>query len=359
MLPTNEHGGCFFFTDRQMVTFKEPTPLFDPPDVPVGMANKVGGVADTVIQKQSVIEINLNASMYGKPVRVIAGPLWSDDYASIEGVWVLALPKIDRITAAFDDFAPLLAEMFPEGAFFYATNHKEVTKRKGSSKFDIKKVQVGDSVDTLTIASRTIQSRQEIVQEIPEEVYGVPAMAICHPILDENSREVIGSFGVGLPRTLQLTLKSMAGNLGIGLSEVSAAMEELAASSAEIAQNQTILHEEIGNVSRVAEEITQVLNFIKQIADETKMLGLNAAIEAARAGDQGRGFGVVAEEIRKLSDESRETVSRIRSLIGEIDDSLAKTRFASESTLRNTTEVAAANEETTASMNRWLIWHLN
>lgn len=144
----------------------------------------------------------------------------------------------------------------------------------------------------------------------------------------------------------------MAGKLGDGLNEVSAAMEQLAASSSEIAQNQNMLNEEIKNVNRLAEEITQVLGFIKQIADETKMLGLNAAIEAARAGEQGRGFGVVAEEIRKLSDESKETVTRIRGLINEIGESLAKTSEASASTLKHATEVAAANEETTASIEQ-------
>ena len=54
------------------------------------------------------------------------------------------------------------------------------------------------------------------------------------------------------------------------------------------------------------------MGFIKQIADETKMLGLNAAIEAARAGTQAGDSGVVAEEIRKLSDDSRQTVVKIR-----------------------------------------------
>lgn len=352
LLTTYEHGGCFFFTDREKVTYKQPTPDFDLPDVPVGMANKAGGVADTVIKRQSVIEINVEAGMYGKPVRVLAGPLWSDDFSSLDGIWALALPRVDRITAAFDDFAPVLAEMFPEGAMFYATNTTQVTKKQGSTKFDTHKMQVGDSVNGLPIVSQAMRGQHQITQEVPEEVYGVPALVICQPILDDTDQTVVGAFGVGLPRTLPRKLKEMAGNLGQGLTEVSSAMEELAASSAEIAHHQNVLHEEIGTVSRLADEITEVLNFIKQIADETKMLGLNAAIEAARAGDQGRGFGVVAEEIRKLSDESKETVNRIRNLIAEIGGSLGKTRSSSQSTLQHTNEVAAANQETTASIEQ-------
>lgn len=57
----------------------------------------------------------------------------------------------------------------------------------------------------------------------------------------------------------------------------------------------------------------------ENMADETQMSGLNAAIEAARAGDAGRDFGVVAEEIRKLSDQSKQTAEQIRQLTKTIE----------------------------------------
>lgn len=352
LMQTYPNGGCFFFTDREQVTYKQPTEKFDVPDVQVGVPNKAGGVADTVLNKEQVIHLHLDASYYGVPVEVIAGPLWTDDEREISGVWALALPMIDPVTAAFDHFAPILTDMFPEGAMLYTTDTTKITKRQGSAKFDTTKLQVGESVDNYPVAAKTIQTGQQITQELPEEFYGVPALAICKPITDNKEDRVVGMLGVALPKTLDVKLRDMASKLGDGLSEVSAAMQELAASSGEIAQNQTLLNDEIQNVSRLAAEITQILGFIKQIADETKMLGLNAAIEAARAGDQGRGFGVVAEEIRKLSDESKETVTKIRSLIDEIGASLAKTSAASASTLQHATEVAAANEETTASIEQ-------
>ena len=84
------------------------------------------------------------------------------------------------------------------------------------------------------------------------------------------------------------------------------------------------------------------------------MLGLNAAIEAARAGEAGRGFGVVASEIRKLSQNSKETAVQIMNLTEGIQSSVEKTMDISNSTLANTEQQSAAIEETNASVEEVL-----
>lgn len=84
------------------------------------------------------------------------------------------------------------------------------------------------------------------------------------------------------------------------------------------------------------------------------MLGLNAAIEAARAGDVGKGFGVVAQEIRKLSDQSSNTVPKIQALTGTINSKVSEISEKSIHSLSTTEEQAAATEEISAAIEEMI-----
>ena len=274
-----------------------------------------------------------------------------NDNDEIVGAFSILIPRLHPVVKAFPDFAPIVAEMFPEGATIFITDLQKVLNKQSSKKFDVSTLQISDILSEDSISLKTIRSKQPIIKELDASIYGVPVLEACYPLFDEdNSDEVVASFAITTPKEVAANLRNMSGNLESGLTGIATAIEELAASASNIHTNEMELNNEIKMIINLSEEINEVSSFIKEIADKTKMLGLNAAIEAARAGDAGRGFGVVAGEIRKLSEQSKSTVPKIKQLTDSIKSKVSDASERSQSSLASSQEQAAATEEITASV---------
>ena len=107
-------------------------------------------------------------------------------------------------------------------------------------------------------------------------------------------------------------------------------------------------------LDRHAQDITRIMNVISDIADQTNLLALNAAIEAARAGEAGRGFAVVADEVRKLAEKTMASTSDVSSAITSIQESSAQSITQVERSVENINKTKELGSRAKATLSEIL-----
>ncbi len=209
-----------------------------------------------------------------------------------------------------------LNEMTP-GDIGVALFDREVMIRYIPGKSMDLKPQAGSPIKEGSGVHRAIVEGRRVVVRVDKAVYGQAYVVVATPIRNERG-EIIGAFGVQEPTDRIDSLTQMSLSLTDKVSTLASTLEEISAQTEEISAASNTFAEKAHTFQTRAQETDQVLSFIKSIAGQTNLLGLNAAIEAARVGEQGRGFGVVAEEIRKLAAGSTESIKKIEDIINTI-----------------------------------------
>lgn len=124
----------------------------------------------------------------------------------------------------------------------------------------------------------------------------------------------------------------VAGEISRSVEQTAAAIENIYAGSEELNAANRAVAEAVAATETKVRDTNQMLDFILDVADRTGLLGLNAAIIAAQAGIHGRGFSVVADEIRKLAKNSSSSVDKITEILEQIQSGVAEVKSISDKT---------------------------
>jgi hypothetical protein len=130
------------------------------------------------------------------------------------------------------------------------------------------------------------------------------------------------------------------------------ASTEIASSLHVLAENSATTAKEVDGLAQQAGEIGAIVQLIHEIADQTNLLALNAAIEAARAGEAGRGFAVVADEVRKLAERTAKATKDIEGLVVGIRDNSISAKGAMEVLARTAEDFSSRGARATEDMEK-------
>ena len=156
----------------------------------------------------------------------------------------------------------------------------------------------------------------QIQTGIREQNQGTEAISFKVTDLDNSAKQVFEQTHCALN-----TAKHSARLTQEGLTQLSENVSAIRQVATTVGQaQQTVL-----DLQSSSEKIGEVLNVIKQVADQTNLLALNAAIEAARAGEQGRGFAVVADEVRSLAMRTQQSTDDIQTIISQLQAGVSET----------------------------------
>ncbi len=226
----------------------------------------------------------------------------------------------EDILIAFHKVLPYMPHFFENEISIAITDNEKFLFNQICKSLPLK-IELGAPIPEGGAASQAIISGNVIIKEVSKEIYGAPFRSYAVPLYN-SQKKVVGSVLVAKNLQRSKELMDIAKKLTSAFGVVTNAVNELQNDIQKLAVMNSDIAEKSEKATEYADGTNDVLNFIHKISSQTNLLGLNASIEAARAGDRGRGFQIVAEEIRKMSGNTIDSVKKINNVLKELGTSV-------------------------------------
>lgn len=258
--------------------------------------------------------------------------------------------EMNQLQEALERSLPLVQRLFPLDVMFALADTEKFLYYLPGRELDAR-IEPGAPVPASGGIRAALDSGEEVSGTLTKEIYGLPFKSSSIPIRDRDGA-VTGVFTIGISLSNQVTLSEAANALAVTSDEISSTSVEIAGTASELAGTVSDLKELGQKVVEDLQQTDEILDFIRKVAENSNLLGLNAAIEAAHAAEHGRGFGIVAQEIRKMSVSSASSAKDIAGILQMIKQKISRMDAILTDCLAQSERQAAATEEITASMEQ-------
>ena len=193
-----------------------------------------------------------------------------------------------------------------------------------------------------------IESGERRAREVPSHVYGVPFMSYAIPLREDGA--VVGCLMIAKSVEKLRGVKDAISSLSQEVEQVVSAVNEITEGVQVASATNQSVYGLMDNLLAEMQRMNEILSVINKFSNSTKILGLNASIEAARAGTAGRGFAVVAREIERLSGNTTESAQTIGAMLDTIETQIDEMSGKSKEATDAFTQQAASLQEIAATI---------
>lgn len=258
------------------------------------------------------------------------------------------LTKQDPALDALMKFAPTIKSCFFNDVTISISNLTEVIYQLNATDINNNNQSVGKPLQGQDPMLEVIRKKKPIQLTIPKELYGFAMRLAIAPIFND-ANQLVGTISVSRNNSDQSNLVDVAKTFTESSNQLNNSANELTSLSNTLAHYMDDVSNAQENLSTQMVDSTKILDMINNVAKNTRILGFNAGIEAARSGEHGKGFAVVAKEITKLADQTADSVNDIQSVLSsmrakvdEITSTIQNTIELADSQVHATTDIANA-----------------